>query len=70
MKGFFELLTVAMILCAHVAAAQEDVQDYVQGERLYEAHCAICHSFGGTGGRGPRLDVAKLRRAGVAGRFA
>lgn len=59
MKGLPEVLTLAIIVCSNAAAAQ----DNVQGQRLYEAHCAICHGIGGTGGRGPRLDVAKLRRA-------
>jgi len=58
------VLAIAMLFCvAGLAGAEEDSADNSQGRRLYDAHCAICHSIGGTGGRGPRLDVPKLRRA-------
>lgn len=38
-------------------------QKPTQGEPLFMAHCAICHGMEGVGGRGPRLDTPKLRRA-------
>lgn len=52
-----------LIASSSVIAQEEHGEAKGKGERLFEAHCAICHGIGGTGGRGPRLDVAKLRRA-------
>lgn len=37
-------------------------EDLATGERLFNAHCAICHSIGGTGGRGPDLTRQPFRR--------
>lgn len=34
------------------------------GEKLFVAHCALCHGIGGGGGRGPSLNHPNLRRAG------
>jgi putative heme-binding domain-containing protein len=34
-----------------------------RGQRLFEAQCARCHGLKGTGGTGPGLDRARLRRA-------
>ena len=33
------------------------------GEKLFVAHCALCHGIGGGGGRGPSLNHPNLRRA-------
>jgi putative heme-binding domain-containing protein len=33
------------------------------GEKLFVAHCALCHGIGGTGGRGPALNHPELRSA-------
>jgi putative heme-binding domain-containing protein len=38
-------------------------QDTARGEKLFVAHCALCHGIGGTGGRGPSLTQPQLRRA-------
>ena len=57
------MLAIGLVFCAAGFAVENDPVDDDRGERLYEAHCAICHGIGGAGGRGPRLDVAKLRRA-------
>ncbi len=43
-------------------AGQTDA-DRERGEKLFEAHCARCHSVGGTGGEGPALTRPTLRRA-------
>jgi putative heme-binding domain-containing protein len=37
--------------------------DLLQGEKLFQVHCALCHGPKGEGGRGPMLTQAKLRRA-------
>jgi len=64
MKGLTDVLTLSLVLLSSgIAVAEGDVAEGAQGERLYQAHCAICHGIGGTGGRGPRLNLAKLRRA-------
>ena len=35
--------------------------DLARGEKLFTAHCALCHGIGGTGGRGPALNRPELR---------
>lgn len=37
--------------------------DLARGQRLFEAQCARCHGVKGTGGTGPGLNRARLRRA-------
>jgi putative heme-binding domain-containing protein len=37
--------------------------ELARGEKLFVAHCALCHGIGGTGGRGPSLNQPQLRRA-------
>src|SRR5215831_33869 len=37
--------------------------DLPRGEKIFVAHCALCHGIGATGGRGPALNRAELRRA-------
>jgi cytochrome c oxidase cbb3-type subunit 3 len=37
--------------------------DLLQGEKLFQVHCALCHGPKGEGGRGPMLTRAKLLRA-------
>src|SRR5215831_11490921 len=37
--------------------------DLPRGEKLFVAHCALCHGIGATGGRGPALNRSELRRA-------
>jgi putative heme-binding domain-containing protein len=34
-----------------------------RGQRLFDVHCARCHGIHGTGGEGPPLTLALLRRA-------
>lgn len=38
-------------------------EDIAVGEQRFNAHCAICHSIGGTGGRGPNLTIQPFRHA-------
>src|SRR5258706_11340407 len=56
------------------AAAQEHEKSIVNpndagnpvaaaGNALFERNCAVCHGIGGTGGRGPSLNRARLSRA-------
>jgi putative heme-binding domain-containing protein len=35
--------------------------EQAQGQKLFRAHCASCHGFDGSGGRGPSLATSKLR---------
>jgi cytochrome c oxidase cbb3-type subunit III len=37
--------------------------DLARGQRLFETQCARCHGVKGTGGTGPSLNRARLRRA-------
>ena len=37
--------------------------DILNGEKLFEVHCALCHGRKGVGQRGPMLTRAKLSRA-------
>ena len=39
------------------------MSDVARGEKLFVAHCALCHGIGGAGGRGPSLNHTQLRRA-------
>jgi putative heme-binding domain-containing protein len=38
-------------------------QDLATGKRIFESQCALCHGPDGSGGRGPTLRKAKLRKA-------
>ena len=42
--------------------AQLSPEDIKQGKSLFQAHCALCHGIGGTGGRGPSLRVGSMGR--------
>jgi cytochrome c oxidase cbb3-type subunit 3 len=37
--------------------------DLPTGKKIFESQCALCHGQTGTGGRGPSLNRAKLRKA-------
>jgi len=37
--------------------------DLTRGQKIFVAHCALCHGIGATGGRGPALNQSSLRRA-------
>src|SRR5262249_42906842 len=65
------VLSTAMVLIAFRAAAQPEtrplrralVADIAAGKRIFEGQCAWCHGAAGTGGSGPNLQRAALRRA-------
>jgi cytochrome c oxidase cbb3-type subunit III len=66
------LVVIACLLAAPTAAqppvapkpiASPTAADLSRGHALFDAQCARCHGIGGTGGLGPPLDRAKLRRA-------
>lgn len=60
----FALLLAGALFIALSAASQEPnpkSNDLAQGKRLYVGHCALCHGIEGTGGRGPQLNLPKLR---------
>jgi cytochrome c oxidase cbb3-type subunit III len=68
---------VSIALCGALSAAQaqqpapgsvsalssQSPEDLARGKRLFEAQCSRCHGFDGTGGLGPTLRTARLRRA-------
>jgi cytochrome c oxidase cbb3-type subunit 3 len=54
------ILLLGFLVSEAGAASKENL---AKGELLYNAHCAICHSIGGTGGRGPALTVPSFKRA-------
>ena len=62
MKPAAVLLLSAVAFVAGAARAQE-APDLVRGRKLFDAHCARCHSIGGTGGEGPSLVRPTLRHA-------
>jgi cytochrome c oxidase cbb3-type subunit 3 len=66
------LVVLACLLAVPVAAqaptlpqplASPSGADLDRGHALFDSQCARCHGIGGTGGMGPPLDRAKLRRA-------
>jgi putative heme-binding domain-containing protein len=62
------LLTLVLLAAAAPAFPQNPDSaptggDLARGQRLFEAQCARCHGVKGTGGIGPSLDRARLRRA-------
>jgi cytochrome c oxidase cbb3-type subunit 3 len=46
-----------------VLPANPRADELAAGQRLFVAHCAICHGPGGEGGKGPTLAQPKLPRA-------
>jgi mono/diheme cytochrome c family protein len=50
-----------MLFLPELKAASAD--DLVEGERIYQIHCASCHGAKGEGSRGSALAVPKLARA-------
>jgi cytochrome c oxidase cbb3-type subunit III len=46
-----------------VSDAERTGTDVAAGQRLFESRCARCHGLKGTGGTGPGLNHARLRRA-------
>src|SRR5262249_11651811 len=64
----YRLLTLVLLSVAAPALHQgpdpeRTGNDLARGQRLFEAQCARCHGVKGTGGIGPGLDRARLRRA-------
>ena len=66
------LVVLACLLAVPVTAqapppprplASPSAADLERGHALFDAQCARCHGIGGTGGMGPPLNRAKLRRA-------
>jgi cytochrome c oxidase cbb3-type subunit III len=59
---------IGSLVAAHASTARRVSSalplDITRGQKLFVAHCAVCHGIGGTGGRGPSLNQAQLRRAG------
>src|SRR6266567_590768 len=45
------------------ALSSQSPEDLARGQRMFEAQCSRCHGFDGTGGFGPTLRTARLRRA-------
>ncbi len=59
------LLLAAVLFLPELKARSAD--DLVEGERLYQIHCAGCHGPKGEGGRGTVLAVPNLSRASTEG---
>jgi putative heme-binding domain-containing protein len=60
---FLAALMLPLALSAENPFANLGSDDLARGKRLFEAQCALCHGMTGEGGRGPKLTVAKLKRA-------
>lgn len=64
-----QMLAMLLIAIAIGGSAPQDriptltTNDLARGNKLFVAHCALCHGIGGTGDRGPSLAHAELRRA-------
>jgi putative heme-binding domain-containing protein len=65
-----KLATIASILgaCGLLYSQQDPLaslssEDVAAGKLLYEGHCAACHAPDGSGGRGARLAMPRLRHA-------
>lgn len=70
MKSWCRILIVLLVASFSFAnsSAQPNSKpaaddDLAHGERLFLGQCALCHGAGGTGDRGPALNLPKLRRA-------
>jgi cytochrome c oxidase cbb3-type subunit 3 len=62
------MLLVAMLIGGHSTPHQDQISklttnDLAHGNKLFVAHCALCHGIGGTGDRGPSLNQPELPRA-------
>lgn len=63
------LVVLVLAVIASGAPRNQDVvskltaNDLARGNKLFVAHCALCHGIGGTGGRGPSLTQPALARA-------
>ena len=67
MTSFSQILAILLVSSLVGANASQDAKSKVtpqgSGEKLFVAHCALCHGIGGTGGRGPSLNQSQLKRA-------
>ena len=67
MKLMLLLLVPAMAALAAGTEAKVKLPngraDLLNGEKLFQVHCALCHGPKGMGGRGPLLTRARLSRA-------
>jgi len=57
------LLILALLLLSAPTVVAQAPPDLAAGERLFESQCSRCHGVHGTGGVGPALNRAHLRRA-------
>ncbi|HKA19743.1 MAG TPA: c-type cytochrome [Blastocatellia bacterium] len=61
------LVIVALSIFTHPVPPESmstlNTTDLSRGQKIFVAHCALCHGIGATGGRGPALNRAELRRA-------
>ena len=58
----FILLCLAAIP-VFAQGAHDAVADLTIGKRVFDSQCALCHGPDGSGGRGPNLRKAKLKKA-------
>ena len=60
------LVIVAFSIFVHPVSLESvstlNATDLPRGQKIFVAHCALCHGIGATGGRGPALNHAELRR--------
>jgi cytochrome c oxidase cbb3-type subunit 3 len=59
------LLFFAILIGSQTSAVQDPIpkltaNDVDRGNKLFVAHCALCHGIGATGGRGPSLNQPQL----------
>src|SRR5215471_2718980 len=59
------LTLIGLSICATSLPRERmaNAGDLPRGQKLFVAHCALCHGIGATGGRGPALNHPDLRRA-------
>jgi putative heme-binding domain-containing protein len=60
-------LAISLLLLHVFFAGAQPADDLVEGERLYQIHCAGCHGPKGEGGRGTVLATPTLPRASTEG---
>lgn len=61
------IVIIAVSIFAHSVSPESmstlNAEDLSRGQKIFVAHCALCHGIGAAGGRGPSLNHAELRRA-------
>lgn len=69
MRGRLLAVGIAAVCAFAQAKRPEDplaslsAADIAAGKKIFDAQCVLCHGTAGTGGRGPALTRASLRRA-------